>query len=183
MATIDPITITTADQLFSVASQLGRCELVRGELIMMSPAGGRHGVLALKFGARLEEFVSRHALGTVVGAETGFVLQRDPDTVRAPDAAFLRAGRFPDGVPVSFIPGAPDLAVEVLSPEDRPGQVHAKVRNWLESGCEEVWVVDPRLATVAIHCQGETRVLNLADSLTTSMLPGFSLPLVEDFQK
>ena len=84
--------IRTADELLQ-AGDMGRCELLRGELIMMLPAGGRHGKLAMLLGRELANFVVEQDLGTVVAAETGFVLAHDPDTVRAPDAAFLRAGR------------------------------------------------------------------------------------------
>ena len=147
---------------------------------MMLPAGGRHGQLAMRLGRELANFVVEQDLGTVVAAETGFLLAHDPDTVRAPDVAFLRAGR---EVADGFIDGAPDLAVEVLSPGDRPGYVREKVVEWLETGAEAVWVVDPRARTVTVHEQARgLRVLEETDTLDGGgVLPGFTLDLRELF--
>ena len=113
-------------------------------------------------------------------AETGFVLAREPDTVRAPDVAFLRPGR---AVGDAYIDGAPDLAVEVVSPGDRPGYVRERVAEWLEAGTEVVWVVDPRTQTVAVHVAVQpTRVLGAMDTLRGDpVLPGFELPLARLF--
>ena len=126
--------------------------------------------------------VDSHRLGTVVAAETGFVLARDPDTVRAPDVAFLRASR-PSGPQRGYYPGAPDLAVEVLSPDDRPGYVREKVAEWLEAGTLAVWVIDPRTRTVTIHSAGkQASVLEESDLLTGgSLLPGFALAVRDLF--
>lgn len=167
--------IRTVRQLLQ-AGDIGRCELVRGELAMMLPTGGRHGRLAMRMGRALADFVDRRELGDVFAAETGFVLSRDPDTVRAPDAAFVRAGR---EIGEGFIAGAPDLAVEVLSPGDRPASVREKVAEWLDAGAEAVWVVDPRARTVTIHAADhEPRVLGELDTLGGgSVLPGFELTL------
>ncbi|MHC4957441.1 MAG: Uma2 family endonuclease [Planctomycetota bacterium] len=139
---------TTAEQL-ERATGLGRCELIRGELRMMIPAGGEHGRIAGRLTCLLGNHVMSNELGSFYAAETGFLLARDPDTVRAPDFAFARAEPAPTGR--GFVPGAPDLAVEVLSPDDRPGYVREKVAEWLESGATEVWVVSPRDRTVTVH--------------------------------
>jgi Uma2 family endonuclease len=118
-------------------------------------------------------------LGTIL-AGTGFVLSRDPDTVRAPDVVFLRADReIGDG----FIDGAPELAVELVSPGDRPGYLREKVAEWLEAGAEAVWVVDPRAGTVTVPegARGP-RVLEETDTLDGGLvLPGFALDLRELF--
>ena len=170
--------ITTATQLLQ-AGDIGRCELVRGKLVMMMPPGGRHGKLANLIAHRLTGFVADRHAGTIL-AEAGFVLSRDPDTVRAPDAAFLRAGR---EVGDGFIDGAPDLAVEVVSPGDRPGYVREKVAEWLEAGAEVVWVVDPRARTVTVHegTQG-LRVFEETDTLDGGRaLPGCAFDLRELF--
>ena len=141
--------ITTAEQLLR-AGDIGRCELLRGELRMMNPAGGEHGRVTAHLSFLLSTHIVANALGTCSAAETGFTLRRDPDTVRAPDFAFIAADRA--ATPQKgFVPGAPDLAVEVLSPDDRPGYVREKVAEWLEAGTVAVWVVDPRKRTVAIH--------------------------------
>ena len=124
----------------------------------------------------------RCRLGTVVAAETGFVLARDPDTVRAPDIAFLGATR-PSGPQRGYYPGAPDLAVEVLSPDDRPSYVVEKVAEWLEAGTIAVWVIDPRTRTVTVHSAGELAgVLEESDVLTGGiLLPGFALAVRDIF--
>jgi len=175
--------ITTAAQLLEV-SGLGRSELVRGELIMMSPAGSRHGAVLARLTGRIVSFVDEHRLGTVFGAETGFQIQHDPDTVRAPDVAFVRASRMPADLPGGFFPGPPDLAVEVVSPSDRASEVLAKVQDWLEAGSAAVWVVDPHTRRVSVYRSGEVVVLKESDALAGGdLLPGFSLPVAEIFAK
>ncbi|MHC4224938.1 MAG: Uma2 family endonuclease [Planctomycetota bacterium] len=173
--------ITTADQLLR-ASDIGRCELIRGELKMMLPAGFKHGRIAIRLGALIANHVNSHRLGTVVAAETGFVLSRDPDTVRAPDVGFVRASR-PPGPERGYYEGAPCLAVEVLSPDDRPGYVREKVAEWLEAGTLAVWVVDPRERAVTVHEPGQApTVLGEADVLSGGdLLPGFELAVREVF--
>jgi Uma2 family endonuclease len=174
--------ITTAEQLWE-APDLGPCELVRGELIMMTPAGYEHGRICGNLCFLLRRFVSQHRLGEVVTGEPGFVIARDPDTVRAPDVAFVRAERVPPAGSRGFFQGAPDLAVEVLSPTDRAGEVLAKVRDWLASGSLAVWVVDPRTQTVSVyHGRSEVTILSAGDTLGGGeVLPGFSLPVAEVF--
>lgn len=172
--------VTTAEELLR-AGDIGRCELVRGELHMMIPPGARHGVITVNLTAPIANHVKANGLGTVLAAETGFCLARDPDTVRAPDVAFVRTDRpKPDR---GYYPGAPDLAVEVLSPDDRPGYVRDKVAEWLEAGAHAVWVVDPRTRTVVIHeSGGEPREYGEADTLPGGdVLPGFELAVREVF--
>ena len=173
--------ITTAEQLLR-AGDLGRCELVRGELRRMIPAGGEHGRIAGKLTCAVGNHVMSRQLGTFYAAETGFILSRDPDTVRAPDVAFNRAERAAPPVR-GFVPGAPDLAVEVLSPDDRPGYVRDKVAEWLEAGTLAVWVVDPRERTVTVHeAQKTPLVLGETDSLPGGdVLPGFALAVRDIF--
>jgi len=127
--------ITTAEQLFE-APDLGPCELVRGELIMVSPPGYVHGSIEARLARALGNFVEANGLGDVLAGEPGFIIARDPDTVRAPDVAFVRAERIPAGERTRFFEGAPDLAVEVLSPNDRASEVNAKVQDWLDAGCQ-----------------------------------------------
>jgi len=173
--------ITTAAQLLE-ASGLGRCELVRGELIMMSPAGSEHGSIIVNITAPLATFVKQHRLGHVFSADTGFHIARDPDTVRAPDVAFVRQERIAGEIPKGFFPGAPDLAVEVVSPGDRASEVLAKVQDWLEAGSAAVWIVDPHTRRVSVYRGGEVAVLKEADSLAGGdLLPGFSLPVTDVF--
>jgi len=150
---------------------------------MMSPAGFDHGRFASRIVAALENHVAGRGLGVVTTAEAGFQLARDPDTVRAPDAAFVRAERIPpDGVK-GYFQGPPDIAVEVVSPGDRPNEVAAKVQDWLEAGCSAVWVVDPGDRTVAVHHRGSKVVILTADDSLTGgdVLPDFSMPVGKIF--
>jgi Uma2 family endonuclease len=168
--------ITTVEQLFQEPG-LGRCELLRGEVVFMSPSGSLRAVVAATLGGILYDFVSQRKLGWVFGAEGGFLIRRDPDTVRAPDAAFVSADRMPGSVPSGFFPGPPDLAVEVLSPNDRASDVFAKVSDWLETGCRSVWVVDPETRSIAVYLpKAEMRMLHVSDVLTDEeVLPGFQV--------
>jgi Uma2 family endonuclease len=176
-----PPGITTAEELLR-AQDLGRCELVRGELRMMIPPGAEHGRVAMGLGWRITDHVKAHDLGTVFAAETGFLLARDPDTVRAPDVAFVREDR-PAAPPRGYYPGAPDLAVEVLSPDDRPGYVREKVAEWLEAGALAVWVVDPKERTLTVHEPGQA-ACTLDETGTVwggATLPGFELAVRDVF--
>ena len=173
--------ITTAEQLLC-AGDIGRCELVRGELRMMIPAGGEHGRITGYLTYLLGTHIVKNELGTFYAAETGFLLHREPDTVRAPDFAFIAAGR---ATPPErgYVSGAPDLAVEVLSPDDRPGYVREKVAEWLEAGTVAVWVVDPRRRTVTIHeAASPPTTLGESDTLPGGeLLPGLELDVRELF--
>lgn len=179
MSTIEQ-TVATADQLLQTPG-LGRCELIHGELVEMSPAGFEHGRLAAEIAGILRDFVKPRSLGTITGAETGFYLERNPDTVRAPDVGFIRSDRLPAKKLSGFFEGPPDLAVEILSPSDRASEIVAKVRDWLRAGCRVVWVVDPETETIAVH-ESKDRIfeLGLSDTLSGgNVLPGLDI-LVRD---
>jgi len=173
---------TTAQQLLDMPG-LGRCELVQGELIMMSPAGFEHGRIVARITAPLTDFVEDRSLGIVTGAETGFLIERDPDTVRAPDVGFVRAERVPPTPKTGFFEGPPDLAVEVLSPSDAASDVLAKVHDWLSAGCQAVWVLDPATRTAVVHrMENRSVVSNTTDVLTDEdLLPHFRLAVERVF--
>lgn len=177
-----PQQVVTAEQLLQTAGP-ERCELVRGELIMMTPAGFDHGSIVINISFFLTGFIREHHLGRVTGAETGFQIGRDPDTVRAPDVAWVRADRVPSGPIPGFFQGPPDLAVEVLSPGDRAGELLDKVQQWLDAGCRAVWLIDPQRRTVAVYDAQQHQVLRSdTDELTGGdLLPGFHLPLADIF--
>ena len=121
-----------------------RYELVRGELRKMSPAGSNHGYLAGNLSAELRNHVRAYKLGKVYAAGTGFKLEADPDTVRAPDVAFVSQERLERTGPVTgYWPGAPDLAAEVVSPSNTYSGVEEKVSEWLNHGTRLVLVVNP----------------------------------------
>lgn len=173
--------LMTADALARLNLPDKRTELVRGRLVVREPAGFRHGVVAMKVARRLEEFVEASDLGVVVAAETGFKLATSPDTVRAPDCGFVSKVRVPNPLPRGYFPTGPDLAVEVLSPDDRPGEVLAKVSDWLSGGSVLVWVIDPDRRTANVYrADGSVSPLSEDDALDgESLLPGFALTLAK----
>jgi Uma2 family endonuclease len=169
-------TLLTADDLARLPADGTRRELVKGELRTMPPSGGEHGAVGINIAVPLGQHVKAHQLGVVLGAETGFAIARDPDTVRAPDVAFVRKDRIPtSGIPRSFWPGAPDLAVEVVSPGDTVFEVDEKVLEWLEAGTAQVWVINPRRRTVNVYrSPTDVTILSETDALDGgSLLPGF----------
>ncbi len=142
----------TADELFVMPKDGFRYELVRGELVKMSPAGSEHGAIIVKLTIRLGQYVESNNLGICFGAETGFKIKTNPDTVRAPDLAFVSRERIPEsGITRKFWTGAPDLAVEVLSPGDTSEEVGDKVKDWLAAGTRAVWIINPKLRNVTIY--------------------------------
>lgn len=174
-----PTKITTAEQLLR-AQDIGPCELIRGELRMLTFHGAEHGRIAAKVATSIANHVDSHGLGTLC-AGSGFVLSRDPDTVRAPDIAFIRADRRAAGT--GYFEGAPDLAVEVLSSDDEPAYVQGKVEDWIKAGTSAVWVVDTRAHTMTVHePRSHARKLKGQDTLRGgSVLPGFELPVATVF--
>jgi len=173
----DHADLTAADLLAVSKDSSHRYELMKGALHTMSPAGAKHGKIAMIIGARLQTFADDHGVGSVFGAETGFLLTRNPDTVRAPDAAFVSQARLPEsGVPAGYFPGAPDLAVEVVSPGDTAGEVEEKMQMWLAHGASLVWVIYPATRTVtAYRHDGSATVLHDDDLLGgETVLPGFT---------
>jgi Uma2 family endonuclease len=171
--------LLTADDLSRLNIQDKRTELVRGRLVVREPAGFRHGVVALEIARRLSDFVTSRSLGVVVAAETGFTLFRDPDTVRAPDAAFVRADRVPQPLPRGYAAFAPDFVVEVLSPDDRAGEVLAKVGDWLDAGVRLVWVLDPDRRVARVYRSDGSEAMIAAENTLDGedVLPGFTCRL------
>jgi Uma2 family endonuclease len=178
--------LITADELWSMPDDGKRIELVKGELQVMTPAGFEHGWIASALCGELTVFLRASQLGRVFSADTGFVLSRNPDTVRAPDLAFITTERITAaGVHKKYFEGAPDLAIEVVSPDDRINDVDAKAQDYLAAGAALVWVVNPRWRTVTAYAAGnDVRVFTEKDNLTApSVLPGFSCRVAELFPK
>ena len=171
----------TAGDLQRLTPANKRSELVRGRLIVREPAGGRHGAVTNRLAYRLTAHVEAEDLGRVYAAETGFKLASDPDTVRAPDVAFMSRERVPDAEPRGFPELAPDLVAEVLGVDDRPGEVLAKVADWLSAGTRLVWVVDPETQTARVYrADGGESLLGAEDILSgEAVVPGFACPLVD----
>ena len=182
MTTIQTI---TADELLQQPDDGFRYELVKGELVKMAPAGSEHGKLAMRVGWRLAQHVESQNLGNVYAAETGFQLASNPDTVRAPDVAFVRQERVAEAGEVrGFWPGAPDLAVEVVSPGDTYAEVEDKVLDWLDAGTLMVAVVNPRQRTVTIYRSRADIVILTRDDLLdgNNVVAGWILPIRELFE-
>jgi Uma2 family endonuclease len=177
----------TADDLWELSHLTEydemRLELSEGNLIIMSPAGGKHGGLAGEIYVYVHQHVKPRNLGYVTAAETGYILHRNPsgkDTVRAPDVGFVSAERLPDGLPDAFIPFAPDLAVEVASPNESGDDIQDKVLDYLRFGTRAVWYFYPKSRTVNVHTSGGTRTLTENEELDGGdVLPGLRL-LVRD---
>ena len=175
----------TAEDLLAVSKDSShRYELMKGALQIMSPAGAKHGDIALEIGARIRIHATDQQLGRAFGAETGFLLARNPDTVRSPDAAFVSQARLQEtGVPHTYFPGAPDLAVEVVSPGDTAGEVEEKVQMWLAHGASLVWVIHPATCTVTVYRRDGSANVLLDDDLLDgeAVLAGFSFPVARLF--
>ncbi len=175
-----PPPLMTAEDLLETNISNKATELVRGRLIVREPSGPRHGTVAMNLAVRLANHVEPLGAGQIFAAETGFTLFRAPDTVRAPDIAFVRRERLPDPVPVGYLELAPDLVVEVLSPGDRPGEVLAKVGDWLDAGARLVWVIDPQRRHARVYrADGtEDHLDETGKLLGEDVLPGFSCTVV-----
>jgi Uma2 family endonuclease len=174
----------TAEELLLMPDDGIRRELVLGEMREMAPAGFTHGRIAMNVSAPLDLHVRQHDLGIVLAAETGFKISSNPDTVRAPDAAFVRRERVEEvGEVEGYWPGVPDLAVEVVSPNDSYAGVEEKVSSWLEAGTRIVVVVEPRTKTVTVRSsRTEIRVLTEGDVLDVGeVVPGWSMPVADVF--
>lgn len=177
--------LMTAADLFRMGDETDRLELIRGELRRMPPAGGEHGEIGLELAVHLWLYTREHRQGRVYNADTGFILERDPDTVLAPDVAFIRAERLPPkDQRRGFLPVAPDLAVEVISPSERAGTIANKIALYLEAGVRLVWLVQPRSRTVTIHrADGSQRVARMGDALDgEDVMPGFCFDVAELFR-
>ena len=167
----------TADELLHVPDK--HAELVRGALVVREPPGLRHGRIAMEIGAALAAHVRANQLGRVY-VESGFKLMSNPDTVRGPDVAFVSESRLPEPEPVGYPALAPDLVVEILSPGDRPGEVLARVGDWLSAGTRLVWLIDPerRLARTYRADGGEEIVTAEQTLQGEDVVSGFVYPLV-----
>lgn len=153
-----------------------RCELIRGELIELSPAGASHGRIITEIARQLGNYLSDKSIGECYTADTGFVLERDPDTLLGPDIAFVESGRIPDPEPTSFFEIPPDLAIEVISPSQSITEMNDKTWLWLSGGTAAVWLIDPKRESFT-DCRLENQqvVTREVDALEHPLLPGFAL--------
>jgi len=178
-------TLLSAEE-FAGLGDIGLAELIRGRVVYLTKPKPKHGRIAMRFGRVIGNFVERHKLGEVYAAETGYVIEHNPDSVRAPDVSFVRAELALGHDEDEWYPHSPDLAVEVLSPTDRPGAVEEKVQMWLDGGGRSVWVVDPEQRAVSIrHADGSVHLVGEAEELRDELvLPGFVIkPLRKMFHR
>lgn len=174
--------LVTAEELLNMPDDGYRYELVRGELREMAPSGARHSSIGVKVTTSLNVHVMANNLGTVFGADGGFLLARNPDTVRAPDVGFVRRERMEEiGLVDGYWPGSPDLAVEVISPNDLYTEVAEKVEEWLKAGTRMVVVADPRRRVATVHRPGREPVTLVEGEVLDGddVVPGW-LMAVED---
>jgi len=176
------IHLMTAEELIRLPDDGLRHELIKGEHLTMPPPGEEHGAVTMNLSILMGHYVRSQHLGRMYAAETGFKLESDPDTVMAPDIAFIRRERVG---PLSkrYFGGAPDLVVEVLSPDDRKRKVEDKTSRWLALGALAVWLVDPKTRTVDLRfADGRQELLTVEDELTgDDIIPGFHCRVAEIF--
>ena len=169
----------TAEELARLSMPDKSVELVRGQLMVREPPGTRHGDIAGRLYLRVANFVEAHRLGVAYPQDTGFLIRSNPDTVLAPDVAFVARERVHLVPSTGYAPLAPDLVAEIRSPGDGPSEVLAKVADWYDAGTRLVWVIDPhRRRAVVYRANGSLTELDWHDSLDgEEIIPGFRLPL------
>jgi Uma2 family endonuclease len=176
--------LLTAEEFWLLRDADKRRALVRGEVVESMPPGGKHGAIASELNAQLRVWAKQGSRG-YVGVESGFILARNPDSVRAPDVSYVRADHIPaTGIPEAFWELAPDLAVEVVSPSESAEEVRDKVREYLDAGTALVWVIYPRSREVIVHTpDGLAKTYNSNDRLTNiDLLPNFTCAVSSLFE-
>jgi Uma2 family endonuclease len=176
-------TLLTGEDLWKIVADGSRYELSRGELIPMTPVGLQHSWIVARLGMFLTRFVAEHGLG-IVGMEGGFKLQGDPDTLRAPDIHFVPQARIDkEGITEKFADYAPELAVEVLSPDDKASDIQKKIAEYLAGGVKLIWVVEPTTRTVTVYRSHQDIEVVSADQELTGgdLLPGFHVKVADIF--
>ena len=181
MSTLTQTHLMTAEELGNLDDDSHRHALIKGELLTMPLPKHLHGRVAANLTWLLFQHAKPNQLGQVC-TEAGYKLESDPDTVLGPDVSFVARNHFALS-PEGYHDGPPDLAVEVLSPGDRRGQVEHKLSLWLEFGTRSVWLVNPRKRTVEIiRSTGERHLLHETDELVDDTVPGFRVKVSEIFE-
>ena len=172
--------LITAEELMALPDDGFRYELINGELEKMPPPGHPHGRIAMRLSVFLGQFILDHGLGEAFATDTGFKLTSSPDTVLAPDFAFVTNEHFIEGSQTEgYWPGPPDLAVEVLSPSDRAGKVNKKIAQWFSFGTKQVWIVHLKHSTVTVYRSiSDATTFSGSDYLEAQdLFPGFRISL------
>lgn len=168
--------LVTALELEQLAYPGKVAELVQGRLLVSEPPGTRHGAISASLATELALYARQHGAGLVFAQDTGFRIASNPDTVRAPDVAFVSAARAGAIPPRGYAALAPDLVAEVLSPDDLPAAVRAKVNDWLTAGARLVWVIDPDRREATVY-RGNGSISVVTNLEGEDVLPGFSCAL------
>jgi Uma2 family endonuclease len=180
--------VTATDELITGAElyemgNIGRCELVEGRVIRMSPVKPGHGRFEFRLAKRISDYVEANDLGEVMVGEVGIYVRREPDTVRGADILYISHEKLAKATPESFLDVAPELIVEIMSPSDRWVDVKRKLREYLSAGVNVVWVVEPDAGVISVY-RSPTDVQEFSDRdvlVAEDILPGFSLPLADLF--
>jgi Uma2 family endonuclease len=178
-----PVKISSSTRQVALGD-IGRTELIKGEIIYLMPTGHPHGFYEINFATPLSIFVRKHKLGRVLGGEVGIYTQRRPDTVRGADVAFISHERFAQVQSKSFLGVCPELIVEVMSPDDTWTEVNEKLEEYFAVGAKLIWVLDPRRQRLHVYrTLTDLDVLTVQDTLTGGeVLPGFQVPVAELFE-
>lgn len=178
--------LVTAEELWEMPEVPGkRFELIDGEVVEVSPASARHGLIAGAVHDALKHHVRQRDLGLVMGDNVGYVLRRDPDQVRAPDVSFLAWDSAPEGDDLDrFVQGPPTLAVEVVSPNDRANDIRERVQDYIEAGTQQVWVLWPQRSSASVYSlAADTRELGPDAVLDGGdVLPGLTVRVGDLFE-
>lgn len=176
--------IITGEELY-IEGAPGRVELVQGEIVSLSPTGRQHGVIEGHIYYALSQYNREQgSLGQVLVGEAGIYTQRNPDTVRGMDVAFISQARLAQVKSESFLDVAPELIVEIMSPSDRWVDVMTKLSEYFAIDVKMVWVVEPHSQQIYIYCSlTDVTILTGADQIDGGdLLPGFETPVASFFQ-
>jgi Uma2 family endonuclease len=174
--------LISGDELFGMTER-GRCELIEGEVITMSPTGSTHGIIEGNLFAELKAFCRKNRRGQAMVGEVGIYIRRNPDTIRAADVLYISNERYAQRQSTGFLDVAPELVAEVLSPEDRWSEVMRKLQDYFEAGVLRVWVADPVSQSIfAYSSLTQVERFTAADTLTDeSLLPGLTVAVADVF--
>ncbi|MCY3574204.1 MAG: Uma2 family endonuclease [Chloroflexi bacterium] len=181
----------TADNILEIANspEYADCavELVEGEIVTMPLTSPQHGEILFALGGPLRSFVMAHGLGRVTGGDAGFILERNPygrDSVRGIDIAFISSEKAQGTLPTVFMEGAPDLAIEIMSPSNTMTDIRLKINQLLQAGCRQVWIVHPDLREVDAHTSEGAKIHREGDKLSAADIPpGFEVEVADIFPK
>lgn len=176
------VKLITGEELQDMGD-IGPCELIDGRIMPMSPTGGEHAFLEFSLGRHLGNFVADSQLGWVLGGEVGIYIHRDPDRIRAADVAFISKDRSPKRPSKGFLEVAPELVIEIMSPDDRWQQIRQKLEDYFSIGAEWVWIVEPENRAILVyHSMTEMQKLDEAATLSgEGVLSGFELAVADLF--